>query len=50
MQVSTGSLDHGHDVCGSQSVQEIERKVRVSLFMYFIDLQKSYDSVDRTLL
>ena len=31
-------------------LKEIEGKAGVSLFMYFIDLQKAYDTVDRTLL
>ena len=31
-------------------LQEIGRKAGVSLFMRFIDLQKTYDTVDRTLL
>ena len=31
-------------------LQEIGRKARVSLFMYFIDIQKAYDTIDRTLL
>ena len=31
-------------------LQEFERKAGVSLFMCFIDLQKAYDTVDRTLL
>ena len=31
-------------------LQEIWRKAEVSLFMCFIDLQKAYDTVDRTLL
>ena len=31
-------------------LQEIGRKAGLSLFMYFIDLQKAYGSVDRTLL
>ena len=31
-------------------LQEVGRKVGVSLFMCFIDLQKAYDTVDRTLL
>ena len=31
-------------------LQELGRKARVPLSLYFIDLQKAYDSVDRTLL
>ena len=31
-------------------LQEIGRKARVSLFICFLDLQKAYDIVDRTLL
>ena len=31
-------------------LQEIRRKAEMSLFMCFIDLQKAYDTVDRTLL
>ena len=31
-------------------LQENGRKAGVSLFMFFIDLQKAYDTVDRTLL
>ena len=31
-------------------LQELGRKARVPLFLSFIDLQKAYDSVDRTLL
>ena len=31
-------------------LQEIGRKAGVSLFMCFIDLQKAYDTIDRTLL
>ena len=31
-------------------LQEIRRNTGVSLFMCFIDLQKAYDIVDRTLL
>ena len=49
MRVSTGSLDHGHDVCGSQAAGS-GRKAGVSLHMCFVDLQKAYDTVDRTLL
>ena len=31
-------------------LQALGRKVRVSLFLHFIDLPKAYDSVNRTLL
>ena len=31
-------------------LQKTERKTGVFLFMYFVDLQKAYDTVDRTLL
>ena len=31
-------------------LQDLGRKARVSLFLYFVDLQKAYGSVDRTLL
>ena len=31
-------------------LQEIGRKTRVSLFMCFVNFQKAYDTVDRTLL
>ena len=48
MRVSTESLDYGHDVCGAKAAG-IGRKAGVSLFMCFIDLQKAYDTVDRTL-
>ena len=33
-----------------RSLQELGRKARVPLFLYFIDLQKAFDSVDCTLL
>ena len=49
MRDSIASIDHGRDfvVC---RLQEIGREAGVSLFMCFIDLQKAYDTVDRTLL
>ena len=31
-------------------LQEVERARKIPLYMYFIDLQKAYDSVDRELL
>ena len=31
-------------------LQELGRKARVPLFLCFIDLQKAYNSVDRTIL
>ena len=31
-------------------LQELARKKRIPLYVYFIDLTKAYDSVDRTLL
>ena len=31
-------------------LKKLGRKARVPIFLYFIDLQKAYDSVDRTLL
>ena len=34
----------------ARKVQEIGRKAGMSLLMCFIDLQKAYDTVDRTLL
>ena len=49
MRVSTGSLDHGHDVCSAQAAGN-GRKAGLSLFMCVIDLQKAYDTVVRTLL
>ena len=41
MRVSTGSLDHGHDVCGAQAAGNWA-VAGVSIFMCFIDLQKAY--------
>ena len=39
-------------ICGAQAAENsnVGRKAGVSLFMCFIDLQKAYDTVDRTLL
>ena len=34
----------------ARRLQEVGRKARVSLHMCFVDLQKAYDTVDRTLL
>ena len=51
MRVSIGSFDHGHDVvCGAQAAGNWVEGRRLSLFVCFIDLQKAYDTVDRTLL
>ena len=49
MRILTGSLDHGHDVCGSQAAGSWAEG-RSVLHMCFVDLQKAYDTVDRTLL
>ena len=49
MRALTGSLDHGHDDCGSQAAGNWAEG-RVSLLLCFIDLQRAYDTVDRTLL
>ena len=49
MRVPTESLDHGNDVCGVQAAGNWA-EAGVSLFMCFIDLQKAYGTVDRTLL
>ena len=55
MRVSTGSLDHGHDVCGSQAAGSWAEGRSVSLRVLhksidLIHLQKAYNIVDRTLL
>ena len=51
MRVSPVSLDHGHDVCAAQAAGNwAEGRTGVSLFMFFINLQKAYENVDRTLL
>ena len=42
-------LEHEYDVCGAQPAGNWW-KVGLYLFMCFIDLQKAYDTVDRTLL
>ena len=49
MRVSTGSLDHGHDVYGAQAAGNWAEGSRVSLHV-LIYLQKVYDTVGRTLL
>ena len=49
MRVSTKSLDHGH-MFVVRRLQEIGGKPRVSLSKCFTNLQKVYDTVDRTLL
>ena len=49
MRVSTGSLDHGYDVSWCAGCRKLGVR-QECLFMYFIDLQKAYDTVDRTLL
>ena len=50
MRVSIGSLDHGHDVYGSQAAGNWAEGRSVYLHVCFIDLQKPYDTVDRTVL
>ena len=47
MRVLTGALDHGHDVCDAQAAGNLT--AGVSLFTCFINIQKAYDTVDRTL-
>ena len=49
MRVSTGSLDHGHDVCGSQAAGSWAEGRSVNP-LCFVDLPKAYDTVDRILL
>ena len=49
MWVSTGLLDHEYGICGAQPAGNWW-KAGLCLFMCFIDLQKAYDTVDRTLL
>ena len=39
--------DHTYMMFAVRRLQELGRKVRVPLFLCFIDLQKAYDSVDR---
>ena len=50
MWVPPTPFDDGYMVFTAQRLQELGRKARVPLFLCFIDLQKAYDSVDRTLL
>ena len=50
MRVSTESLYHGHDVCGAQAAGNWAEGRSAPLHVCFIDLQKAYDTVDRTLL
>ena len=49
MRVSTGSLATDM-MFVIRRLQQVGRKAGVSLHMCFIDLQKAYDTVDRTLL
>ena len=49
MRVPHATLDDGY-MFAARNLEELGRKARVPLFLCFIDLQKVYDSVDRTLL
>ena len=37
-------------MCVIRRLQKLARKKRIPLYVYFIDLTKAYDSIDRTLL
>ena len=49
MRVPPASLNLGYDVRGA-NIAKSGRKARVPLCLCFIDLQKEYDSIDRSLL
>ena len=50
MRVRPAPFDNGSMMLSVQRLQRLGRKARVSLFLCFIDLQKAYDSANRTLL
>ena len=50
MRVPPAPPDDGYVMLAMRGLQELERKARIPLFLHFLDLQKAYDPVDRTLI